>query len=75
MLGPADFHYCEDVVFANESGVAYTTCDPERNLYNKVMGHGFLAEGQKAKSSDFWRVNYVNVSPKKKKTNKKKPYI
>ncbi|KAG2234406.1 hypothetical protein BDF21DRAFT_427011 [Thamnidium elegans] len=59
--GPTDFNFCEDVVLSNVSGVAYTTCDPERHLFNKVMGHHFLEEGQKAKSSDFWRVNYVEV--------------
>lgn len=61
ITGPTDFNFCEDAILANETGIVYTTCDPERNLHNKVMGYSFLAEGQKAKSSDFWRVNYMEV--------------
>ncbi|KAG2209451.1 hypothetical protein INT47_008294 [Mucor saturninus] len=54
--GPADFRYCEDVILSTtEPGIAYTTCDPERHLHNKVMGISSLAPGQTAKSGGYWR--------------------
>lgn len=60
--GPDDFKNCEDAVLSDETGVIYTTCEPDRLLYNKVMGFNLLAPGQKDKSGALWKVNYVEVS-------------
>lgn len=59
-VGPADFKYCEDTLLSD--GVAYVSCDPERTEFNKVMGTNLLPAEQHAKSGDFWRVSYNEVS-------------